>query len=1451
MIGTLSFGGAAIASGVDIGANMLGVGADSSAGTSFYVVEATIRTPFVDDVGPADLGWLTTPILALCAVEAAPTTTTILRSSDVGYRTLPTDAGGVLDYPPTLAEGITFDVSANLDPAAPSVAAAWGTVTLENIDRRYDDVVETTQSDGQAIRILRGTKRYEQFPGYRTARSTTGTAMGSTGALLSYGPLAVRYDLSGGGQVALNEVAATNYVRLDAQQPGAANVTVTLTTDVPAIIDGQPVYKHLRTLTGGDSNTGALTVTGSQLPLKPWLPRQPAAPADTVMDLELLYSLYGGLIQIIGREDPDNGFAFTPAFGLGDFDLHLTRASTVATYFDDQGFLHTAPVNWPRIDYDPVTLISNGLMVEPARTNSLRNSMMTGGSGPSTLPTNWAQNNNTALVPTYAYGTQNGLSYLDFTLNGNTAVGTQNNLFFEGSTQVAAAVGQIWTASMWVKLFAGALTNVSSIVLYITEHDAGGVQLSFSSSTFTPTASWQRVFHTRTLASATTAFVKCQMTLTFLAAPRAINLTLRLAATQLERGETPSSFIPTTTVAVARSADVVTMPANALIPLDRTNYLRESGQINFGGSYWHSQGVGALPPQITPNAALAPDGTLTASLVTVFAVSGGTNSSFIYNDCGGLDGDFTASVWLRGAVGGEHVYISATQNDILYYRKSITLSTSWTRYSFSGTLGNTFYLYIGTALTDASQIATPQASFYAWGAQIEAGGVLTDYIPTTSASVTISGRMTGCTLIAECYVPVAPSAACEIVGLHQSIANKTSINITAGNNLAIFDSGGLNSSLGAVPVSSIFKVGFSFVSGTQRGCVNGGTVVNGSLALLQANVFKLALGCDTSGQQAVCYFRNLRVIRRLLTAAELQAETAKVTLRVSCYVWLPAALTLSSMTVGLEQNVSGGGTGSANTSLRDQWQRVSGNALLAMGAASTFAVVRYSSATNGHIFYTTGWQVEVDTGGATSFIPPRADVEYFNFESNFYDVPTFRAADLLYVARNIWLDPAYEDLVQVFKGVMGPWFRTPTSVQVALRDASYYLERQLPRVLYTGAGGLEGSSALAGRPKPLAIGSAGLRDHGEDILNATPVLVDGPNQIYQVHDGEVFFDPVLGGGITPVNDGGFNGSTFDVDVDDLYSGIATPGTYRTCCKLGLFQLGSPPTFAVTCDFPAGPEYVVSGAFPDLEGSQLMTVQARRILDRLSVPIELIASDVSAIAVDGIGCNPTALNNTLWLDIGLYLTSDDTPSGIELLSRLLSPSGGTLVPGRDGRLRIFVPAVVPAGASPALSLDNTNIVSIERLALPSTVDPPPWRFRIAHDHNWTVMTSGLAAGTGLHDHTWLASPFRVDSTAFANPSNLRLTARPSDPPVLGQACALSAVGTGTSPGIVAQDLVDLWGVPRKLYGISIPQGLADQTDWGTLIRVTCDFDGLDNGPIGQCCGWRYSSQEATATLRVLI
>ncbi len=112
--------------------------------------------------------------------------------------------------------------------------------------------------------------------------------------------------------------------------------------------------------------------------------------------------------------------------GTLDPRITFTRAST-GTYFDAAGVMQTATTNTPRWDYDPVTHVLRGLLIEEARTNSIRNSTMQGvvPGTPGTLPTNWALNTGASGLSSQIVGsgTESGIPYFDFRFFGTAAAG--------------------------------------------------------------------------------------------------------------------------------------------------------------------------------------------------------------------------------------------------------------------------------------------------------------------------------------------------------------------------------------------------------------------------------------------------------------------------------------------------------------------------------------------------------------------------------------------------------------------------------------------------------------------------------------------------------------------------------------------------------------------------------------------------------------------------------------------------------------------------------------------------------------------------------------------------------------------------------------------------------------------------------------------------------------------
>jgi hypothetical protein len=182
-----------------------------------------------------------------------------------------------------------------------------------------------------------------------------------------------------------------------------------------------------------------------------------------------------------------------------------------------------------------------------------------------------------------------------------------------------------------------------------------------------------------------------------------------------------------------------------LVEEQRTNLLQRSEE--FDNAYWtKNSGVTVTANQIT-----APDGTLTADLITD-AVTGEAGFYGVFT--GSENTTYTYSVFVKagtatqlrlrdlddGSNPGHHVvfnfstlafsdFSNITSGNYGY----ITYPDGWYRIWMSFTTAN----YSGLSFT-LRTAESGSKTFYAWGAQVEAGAFATSYIPTTSSTVTRS-----------------------------------------------------------------------------------------------------------------------------------------------------------------------------------------------------------------------------------------------------------------------------------------------------------------------------------------------------------------------------------------------------------------------------------------------------------------------------------------------------------------------------------------------------------------------------------------------------------------------------------------------------------------------------------------------------------------------------------------
>lgn len=272
----------------------------------------------------------------------------------------------------------------------------------------------------------------------------------------------------------------------------------------------------------------------------------------------------GALSIILGDPRGARTFGFMGGMPSG---TTFSRASA-AQYFGSGLTLATAANDVPRFAYDPAGGGLQGLLNEPAATNSIRNASASGASvgTPGTPPTNWSFtssiNNITRTV--VGTGTEDGIPYLDVRYAGTPSASSSLSMFFEGSAlQVPASSGQTWTGSVFLRLVGGSWSNLvgGGINQYVTERDSGGGSVAGSSAVRVPTSAalkTQLFDLSRTLNNVSTVALTGTIGVTYTNG-NAIDFTVRIGLPQIVQAVSASSPIVTTSAAVTRAGDVLSL----------------------------------------------------------------------------------------------------------------------------------------------------------------------------------------------------------------------------------------------------------------------------------------------------------------------------------------------------------------------------------------------------------------------------------------------------------------------------------------------------------------------------------------------------------------------------------------------------------------------------------------------------------------------------------------------------------------------------------------------------------------------------------------------------------------------------------------------------------------------------------------------------------------------------
>ena len=316
-----------------------------------------------------------------------------------------------------------------------------------------------------------------------------------------------------------------------------------------------------------------------------------------------------------------SGVAYSALPNNGNGDLTWSRNST-ANRTNSSGLIESVGANVPRLDY--MYGSCPALLLEPQRTNSIRNSTMVGAStSPSTLPTNWVRQNTSGLTQSVVgIGTENGINYIDINLSG-TATGDNDAYRFDQT--ISASVGQTWTNSWYFKL----ISSTPNAVRLAIQEFSGGSLLNVVTQDITPTTSLTRYTQTKTLVGTGVTNVRAMIYVNFVVG-QSYNTTIRIAQPQMELGAYATTPIFTSGAIATRLADTFTrnnIYTNGLISASGgTWYVELKNQIQ----YTRDNGFNSI---ILSNVAsdtyirLRNDGTANSRFLIQTAVSGGITTS--------------------------------------------------------------------------------------------------------------------------------------------------------------------------------------------------------------------------------------------------------------------------------------------------------------------------------------------------------------------------------------------------------------------------------------------------------------------------------------------------------------------------------------------------------------------------------------------------------------------------------------------------------------------------------------------------------------------------------------------------------------------------------------------------------------------------------------------------------
>jgi len=245
----------------------------------------------------------------------------------------------------------------------------------------------------------------------------------------------------------------------------------------------------------------------------------------------------------------------------------FTRAST-ATFVGSDGLIQSAAINQARFDHDPVTLASRGLLIEESRTNLILQS--------GEFSSTWAKAQSTVTAD--ATNSPSGSLTADKIIPDTSNTG--HNVYQARIGSIGSVTGSFFAKAAGYN-FASLQISDSGVSRYvivvnlttgaITQTQSSGSPTGISTSVIPYADGWYRISLTMN-ATVTGIFMLVSAIPTSTVSYSAFldpvftgDGTSGIFAwgAQLEEGAFPTSYIPTTTASVVRSADICTITGSS------------------------------------------------------------------------------------------------------------------------------------------------------------------------------------------------------------------------------------------------------------------------------------------------------------------------------------------------------------------------------------------------------------------------------------------------------------------------------------------------------------------------------------------------------------------------------------------------------------------------------------------------------------------------------------------------------------------------------------------------------------------------------------------------------------------------------------------------------------------------------------------------------------------------